>query len=144
MANLNISIGLVTYNINGKVEVEFNPADQDFVERLYSTFDKLDKQQATYKEEMEQAKGTARIFEIARARSDEMRGMIDELFQRPVCEPLFGSMNVYALADGLPVWCNLLLAVMDIVEENMTEQEKKTDPRVQKYMEKYQKYHKKK
>lgn len=139
---LNIATGLVRYNINNKVEVEFNPADQDFVERLYNTFEKLDKQQDAYKEEITAAQGSKKVFEVARARSDEMRAMIDELFQQSVCEPLFGTMNVYALADGLPVWCNLLLAIMDIVDENMTEQEKKTNPRVQKYMAKYKKYQK--
>lgn len=142
MAELNIATGLVSYNINGKVEVEFNPADQDFVERLYSTFEKLDQKQDAYKSEIDAAKGTKKIFEVARTRSDEMRAMIDELFQQPVCEPLFGTMNVYALADGLPVWCNLLLAIMDIVDANMAEQEKKTNPRVQKYMAKYKKYQK--
>lgn len=142
MAELNFSTGLVTYSLNGKVDVQFNPSDQNFVERLYSTFEQLDRQQEAYKAEIEAAKGSKKVFEVARARSEEMRGMIDGLFQQPVCESLFGTLNVYALADGLPVWCNLLLAVMDVVGDNMDEQEKKTNPRVQKYLEKYKKYQK--
>ena len=142
MAALDFSTGLVTYTINGGAEVRFNPADAAFVERLYNTFERLDKVQDRYRAEIESAAGSAKIFDIARQRSGEMRRMIDELFQAEVSTAIFGDMNLYALADGLPVWANLLLAVMDAVDENMAEQQKQTSPRVQKYVDKYKKYHK--
>lgn len=138
----NIATGVQTFNLNGKVEVSFNPSDQDFIERLYNTFDKLERKQDAYKYEMEKAKGTAQIFKVARSRSDEMRGMIDDLFQQPVCEPLFGTMNLYSLADGLPIWVNLLMAVLDVVDANMTEQERKGNPRLQQFLARYKKYRK--
>lgn len=145
MAELNIAAGLVKYTIKAKgtVDVNFSPVDYDFVERLYNTFDKLDKQQDAYKSEIEAAQGSKKIFEIARKKSDEMKAMIDDLFQQPVCEPLFGTMNVYSLADGLPIWCNLLLALIDEVDANTTDIDKQTNPRIQKYMAKYEKYHEK-
>ena len=34
MKELNFDTGLVTYDLNGKVEVTFNPSDSNFVERL--------------------------------------------------------------------------------------------------------------
>ena len=83
------------------------------------------------------------IFEFARERDTEMREIIDGLFGVPVSEALFGGMNVYALANGLPVWCNLMLAVMDEVDSTYAREQKATNPRIAKYTAKYQKYQKK-
>lgn len=52
-------------------------------------------------------------------------------------------MNVYALANGLAVWCNLMLAVMDEVDSTYAREQKATNPRIAKYTAKYQKYQKK-
>ena len=79
------------------------------------------------------------IFEIARLRDTEMRELIDGVFGRPVCAELFGDMNVYAMADGLPVWCNFLLAVMDEIDTTFAREQKLTNPRIQKYTAKYHK-----
>ena len=116
MKELNFDSGLVTYSLNGKVEVTFNPSDSNFVERLYSAFEDLDKKQEGYKDTIEKMADKKEIFEFARERDSEMREIIDGLFEVPASEALFGGMNVYALANGLPVWCNLMLAVMDEVD----------------------------
>ena len=68
-----------------------------------------------------------------------MRDMIDGLFETPVCAALFGTMNVYALADGLPVWANLMLAVLDQVDTTLTQEKLRTNPRIQKYTERWAK-----
>lgn len=131
--------GLVTYDLNGAAQVKFNPTDSSFVERLFLTFDALDKKQEAYKAEVEKAAGSREIFDIARKRDAEMRTMIDDALGQPVCCALFGEMNVYAMADGLPVWCNLLLAVMDEVDTSFTRERKAADPRIKKYTAKYRK-----
>ena len=77
-------------------------------------------------------------FEIARRRDAEMRAMIDEAMGVPVCDALFGGMNVYAVADGLPVWCNLMLAIFDLIDTTFAAEQKKTNPRIAKYTAKYQ------
>lgn len=51
-----------------------------------------------------------KIFAAARAMDGEMRELINGLFGFDVCTPLYGTMNTYAMADGLPVWCNLCSA----------------------------------
>lgn len=139
MADIQFSTGLVTYNLNGKCEVTFNPTDSAFVERLFQTFNTLDEKQEAYKREIEQAEDKKEIFDIARARDAEMRKMVDDVFGCPVCDALFGSMNVYALADGLPVWCNLMLAVMDEIDTSFAKEQKRTNPRISKYTGKYRK-----
>lgn len=139
MSTLNINTGVVEYCLNDKVTVSFNPTDSAFVEKLFDTFETLDKRQEAYKAEIERISDKREIFAIARKRDEEMREMIDGVFGMPVCEPLFGSMNVYAMADGLPVWCNLMLAIMDEVDTTFAREQKATNPRIQKYTAKYHK-----
>lgn len=43
MKELSFETGLVTYDLNGLVQVTFNPTDSAFVERLFNAFDALDK-----------------------------------------------------------------------------------------------------
>ena len=68
-----------------------------------------------------------------------MRELIDGVFGKPVCKELFSGLNVYALADGLPVWCNFLLAVMDEVDTTFSREQKAMNPRIAKYTAKYHK-----
>lgn len=134
---LNFESGLVTYNINGKCQVSFNPTDSNFVERLYMAFEDLDKKQESYKTQVEKLADKREIFDFARERDVEMRQVIDGLFDAPVSDSLFGGMSVYAVAGGLPVWCNLMLAVMDEIDTTFSREQKATNPRIAKYTEKY-------
>lgn len=139
MKELSFETGLVTYNLNGKADVTLNPTDSAFVERLFNTFDELDKKQEAYKAEIEKVADKREIFVIARKRDAEMRAMIDDTFGQPICDALFGGMNVYAMADGLPVWANLMLAVMDEIDTTFAREQKQTDSRIKKYTAKYHK-----
>lgn len=137
MKELVFDTGLITFNINGACEVTFNPTDSEFVKRLFDAFDTLDKKQDAYKTEIEKMADKKQVFEIARQRDEEMRDIIDSVFEAPVSEAVFGSMNVYAMAGGLPVWCNLMLAVMDEIDTAFARETKATDARIRKYTEKY-------
>lgn len=61
---LNFESGLVTYNINGKCQVSFNPTDSNFVERLYLAFEDLDKKQESYKTQVEKLADKREIFDL--------------------------------------------------------------------------------
>ena len=139
MADIRFDTGVVAFNLNDKIEVSFNPTDSAVVEKIYSTFEELDRKQEAYKAEIEKCADKKEIFEIARRRDAEMRGMIDGLFEKPVCAALFGAMNVYALADGLPVWCNLMLAVIDQIDTTFSREQKRTNPRIAKYTDRWKK-----
>lgn len=143
MKELIFDSGLVTYSINGKCEVTFNPTDSNFAERLYAAFEELDRKQEAYKAEIEKRANKKEIFDLARELDTEMRGIIDGLFEIPISDTLFGGMNVYAIANGLPVWCNLMMAVMDEIDTTLSKEQKLTNPRISKYTAKYQKYQKK-
>ncbi|WP_050697616.1 hypothetical protein [Anaeromassilibacillus senegalensis] len=137
MAELNFDTGVVTFTVNGKCDITFNPTDSAFVERLFNAFDTLDKKQESYKAEIERMVDKREVFEIARRRDKEMREIVDGVFGQPVCAALFDTMNVYAMADGLPVWCNFMLAVMDVVDTTFAREQKATNPRIAKYTKKY-------
>ena len=139
MAEIRIDDGLVSYTLNGKCEVTFNPTDPAFAERLYATFDTLDKKQEAYKAHVEKIGNTREVFDFVKECDAEMRKYIDDLFEQPISEQLFGNMNVYAIANGLPVWANLLLAIMDEVDTVFTREQKLTHPRISKYTKKYHK-----
>lgn len=136
---LSFETGVVEYNLNGKCKVSFNPTDGAFAESVFNCFSALDKKQEAYRAEVEKCGDKIEIFEIARRRDKEMREMIDTVLGAPVCEALFGSMNVYALADGLPVWCNLMLAIMDECNSAFAREQMRTNPRITKYTAKYHK-----
>lgn len=139
MPELKFETGLVSYALNGKCEVSFNPTDPAFVEGLFNTFNELDKKQEACKSEIEKTADKKEVFEIARKRDTEMRNMIDGVLGASVCDDLFGRMNVYAMAGGLPVWCNLMLAVMDEIDTSFAREQKLTNPRIAKYTSKYHK-----
>lgn len=139
MPDIKFETGKVTYTLNGDTAVSFNPTDSAFVEKLFNAFDTLDKRQDAYKAEVEKMGDKREIFDIARKRDAEMREIIDGVFEAPVCKALFGGMNVYAMADGLPAWANLMLAVMDEIDTTFAKQKKLTDPRISKYLARYHK-----
>lgn len=137
MAELNFDSGLKTFRVNDRCDISFNPTDNNFVTRLYSVFEELDKKQEKRKAEISQHKNTKEIFAVARKYDEEMREMIDDLFVEPICETVFGDMSTFALAGGLPVWANFLLAVMDEVDTSFAREQSLTNSRVSKYTNKY-------
>ena len=139
MKELVFETGLVTYSLNGKCEVSFNPTDSDFVERLFNTFDTLDKRQEKYRDRISKEPDNRKVFEISREMDAEMREIIDGVFGVSICENLFGKMNVYSYADGLPVWANLFLAIMDEIDTTFAREQKATNARIKKYTDKYRK-----
>lgn len=137
---LSFETGVVTYHINDSFEVSFNPTDTYFVNRFYEIFEKLDREQGKYEEEVEKRKGDFhKTFEYAQERDIEMRGLIDGLLGDGAADALFHGMNCYSLANGLPVWMNLMFAIADEIHDAYQSNEGKADPRVRDYNVKYTK-----
>ncbi|SCJ78785.1 Uncharacterised protein [uncultured Clostridium sp.] len=118
MKELNFESGLVTYSLNGKCEVTFNPTDGQFAKKILDVFSALESKQE--ERNGNTAENGEEAFAMLQELDTEMRGMIDKLFGVPVCEPLFGDVNVYALNnDGIPLWMVLLLMVMGEIKTNI-------------------------
>lgn len=139
MQEISFNTGIKTYSLGGKVEVSFNPTDANTLKRFYKAFDALDKQQDALKEKRAEANDPEAWFELAESTDKEMRALLDDAFGAPISDPLFGDLNVYALADGLPVWANLMFAVLEKLEAEAKAEKKLTNPRMDKFIKKYSK-----
>lgn len=127
---LNFDTGLVEYDINGMATVRFNPADVAFAERLYKAFTDLEARQGEFQARVDEiGEDGEGMFAYAKERDAEMRAIVDGLLGEGVADAIFPNMNCYALADGMPVWINLMLAVAEEVEQAFDGERKRADPR---------------
>ena len=138
MAEIKFETGLKTFDINGAYAVTFAPTDLAFIERVYTALDNMDKKQEGYKEQADKAADNE-VFVLARKMDSEAREEINAIFGEDVCSAVFGSLNVFTVADGFPVWANFLLAIIDQRDGAFAEEKKKTNPRIAKYTAKYKK-----
>lgn len=136
MKKLNITTGAQEYRLNDKCTVFFNPSDPAFADKLYTAFDALKKKQDVRDNNVE--KMSAReMFDWLKELDAEMRGTIDGVFDQPVCDPLFGNVSVYAIADGAPLWMNLMVAIMDEMDEGIKREKAFHSEKLAKYTKKY-------
>ena len=138
MKQLQFSDGLEEYSLNDRVTVRFNPTDASFLERLSELFSRLDALQEEVST-LQDSTPEEEVFPLAKSLDARMRDLLDSFFGTPVCEALFGSMNLFASAGGLPVWANLLLALTEEVEAAMQGELSAREARIAKYTEKYKK-----
>ena len=94
MKELVFDSGVVSYSLNGKCEVSFNPADHAFAERFYSAVDEMGKLQDEYAKKAEELQEPSQAFSLARQRDEEMGKVLDGLFGVPVCDTVFGGMSL--------------------------------------------------
>ena len=125
---LSFETGIVDYEING-VPVSFNPTDETFVSGLYATFGSLERLQTAFAE----GDGFEKFTELDR----DMRAQIDGLLGEGASDGLFPNMNCYALADGLPAWTNLFMALLYETVGAYEREFGKTDARVKAHRKKY-------
>lgn len=144
--NLSISSGIlhkpvIMDGVDTGRTVDFNPADQGFAESLYGLVSKLGKIHEEKKKEYEAENDPATRFDINRAEDAEMRKAVDSLFGDGFCKDVF-KVRLFALSDGMTVIENFLMAILDEMDESVTENLAKRDDRIKKYTEKYSKYKK--
>lgn len=136
MDTLEFSTGVKTFSVNGgAAEVTFNPTDVNFVSRLYDLFLALAEQYEAGRDRT--FDDNQAFFAYVRERDGETRAGVDGLFGPGTADALFQGVSTSALADGLPLWTNFLLAVIDAVPEEMSRQVRTAKPRVEKYLKKY-------
>ena len=137
MKQINFDLGLNEYDLGGKVTVKFNPTDVSFLEKLSDSFQYLDLIQEEIKLSREEVTDEKDVYNLAKNLDAKMRDIINALFGQDVCTPLFGEMNLFSSAGGLPVWANLMLAIADEVQASMDSELKQREARIRKYTEKY-------
>lgn len=136
MNALNFSTGVKTFDVNdGAAQISYNPTDTYFAERIYNLFlGMAEKYEADKEKKFDDNRA---FFDYARARDKEVHEAIDGLFGEGVSDGLFQGVNSYAMADGLPLWTNFLLSIIDTIPAELSVQIKASNPRVEKYLQKY-------
>ena len=141
MKNMNINLGVEEYSLNDRVTVSFNPTDMAFAERVATAFEELEALQEQAKDLVASIGGDdpRPLFRDLRAIDAEMRKAVDKLFEQEVSEELFGDVRLYAASQGLPVWNNLLLALVEEIDDAYKREKKAMDARIRKYTERFEK-----
>ncbi len=141
MQNLNINLGVKEYSLNDRVTVSFNPTDMAFTERLTRAFEELEELQEKARDLVAGIDGDdpRPLFADLRAIDSEMRQAVDRLFEQDVSDALFQGVRLYAASEGLPVWNNLLLALVDEIDSAYKREKRAMDERIRKYTERYEK-----
>ncbi len=138
MKTLNIATGVVSYSLNDACTIELNPTDSMVARRLIALVDGLIEKREKIEGQLENA-SSREIFEACEKLDAELRRDIDEALKAPVCAAVFPNVSLLAMADGLPVFCNLIFALLDEVDAGWQSEVKKTDGRIAKYTAKYRK-----
>lgn len=136
---ITVDTGIREFSLGGKVSVWFNPSDVAFAERIFEAFKTLEDKQNEYTTRLKNIGEDPEIFSFGREVDTEMRERVNSIFGKDVVTPLIGDCNIYALAGGLPIWANLLTAVLDVMDETVQAEAKKSKQRVEKYTKKYHK-----
>lgn len=138
MADLQISTGVEEYTLNGKFKVILNPTDPAFVARLYNRFSELEERDKAWREKLNKLDGAA-VLNAWEEGDALFRGAIDDVLGDGCCAAVCGQTSVLAMADGAPIWMNILLTLIDAMDTAVAREQKATNPKLQKYLSKYHK-----
>ena len=130
---IKVNTGLVDYDLGGKVTVSLNPTDLSFGDRLY---DAIDKMSALQDEPVPEGE-TKEVLVAMIDKDRRAREIIDGLFEKEVCRPLYGTISLFAIADGLPLWANLLMAILEQMQIGAEKRRAEVEKKIKKYTDKY-------
>ena len=130
----------MTFDVNSKCEIDFDPEDSTFAQDMLDCFMKLDESQEVYEKKVCACSTFPALFEVFREYDANARRAIDKTIGKPVCDSLFGDMNVYAFGNGLPVWSNFLLAIMLRLKHPAIADFFSCNERAKKYMNRFDAY----
>lgn len=142
MKELQFETGVVTYKVNGSCEISFNPADPFFAKKLFDAIDRIGARQEEIEKKIKAGADGKEFFDFTEQEDTHMREEINGIFGKPVCGSLFHNVCVWAIAGGFPLWANFLMALVDEIDNNLVQEEKKSRERLNVYMEKYKRYSK--
>lgn len=119
--------------------VNFNPADQEFAEELYTLVYRIGKIHEKKNQLRKTEPDMLKRFELNRAEDTEMRQAVDDVFGEGFSDDVFKT-RLFAVADGLTVVETFLFALLDEMDEKTTAAIASRDAKVKKYTQKYRKY----
>ena len=126
---ISFDTGIREYDLNGVYTARFNPTDENIMLKIEQTMKSFDEAQ-------KDVAGTS-DFSLFINLDKSMRAKIDDILGDGAADALFPDTNCFALADGLPVFMNLLFALLDVCHDAYEAEYGKTDGRFKAYSSKY-------
>ena len=140
MNTLSIDLGINEYQLAPDCVVRFNPTDTAFITKFYNMVERLAEIQEDYDKAIKPLTEPKSVLEEIAKADKAMREVIDSVFDVPICQAIFGDMHVTAKsANGVPVYMELTLALIDQCDIDMTGLAGKGKTYVDKYTKKYMK-----
>lgn len=139
MPNLSVNTGIEEYTLNNAVTIRLNPTDPAFVKRLFGRFSELEAKDKAWREKIRDLSKPEEVMAAYDEGEALFRGAVDDLLGAGTCEKLCGSTSVLAMAEGAPIWMNVMLAIIDAMDSAIAREQKATNPKLEKYLKKYHK-----
>lgn len=144
MAEFLVETGLEKHTFTGvgtgSIEVFYNPTDIRFSERIFKAVENIGKKQESYEERNGKISDHKERFLLMDEVDRDVRAEIDGVFGAPVCEAVFGDLNIVSsYSNGLPIGIGLLMQVIDNIDTTFAREQKCTNARINKYLDKYKK-----
>ena len=134
---MNINTGVQDFNLADRVTVRFNPTDMVFIDRLKTAMDNCVAREEALQDELKGNDDVMVMLKASSAADADLAQYINELFGLDVVTPLCEGVSVRAWADGMPIWANILMAILEVVDASQADQLKASQKRIEKYTKKY-------
>lgn len=132
METLIIDEGLKTFAINNDENrvIKFNPSDMSIVHRVEETLANVEKEMKKY--ENKKFDG-----ETEKKMSKFICSQIDYIFNSKVSNVVFNGTSPLSTVKGIPYYVRFIEAVKPIIEQEILNERKASEEKIEKYTEKY-------
>ncbi len=130
MNNLGFDVGYKEYSINGDESriLRINTSDMNIITRM----NKAEKELQKIADKCNSATADNAIETLSYL-DNEVRKQINYVFDGDVSDIIFGNTNCISIAGGKPIFENFLEAVLPIIKEDISTEQKKIERKVSKY-----------
>lgn len=137
MDTIKFETGLKTFDVNGAVEITFNPTSAAFLRKLQSTAEELN---AVHERFAAGAKNSDALTLLEKADA-EMRTIIDGVLGDGFCAAAVPPDDALLLdiGGGFPIWANIILAILEKMDDSLLKEKDAAEKRIRKYSAKYKK-----
>ena len=139
MDKLNVDLGLKDYELCEGCTVRFNPTDMELLNKIMESFKELEDEEEKRRNRIAEITDYKEMYNEYAEMDKLFREKINGLFGKDICTPLIGDMNIYARGNGLPIWANIIIAIVVEFDASIKEQDKLSKNRIDKYIKKYSK-----
>lgn len=137
MEKLNIDLGIKEYELCDGLTISFNPTDMELLNKIMECFQELQAEEETRRARIAKITDYKEMYEEYAEMDRLFREKLNDLFGKDICTPLIGDINIYARGNGLPIWANIIIAIIDEFDDSIKEQDKIGKARIDKYTKKY-------